>query len=428
MPSWKSLALKPAGALPPNLLTRTLIVLFSVLIIALVLSTTLTSNDPDAVAPPSPETADQPIIDTGITRRIAAEVEQQQRAGAAQRRAAERETARRLIRDSLTGPALPPDESDRTTGETPETGQPVSPEEQELRQALRLEEVERHLRSLRSPPVAHTARIPSDSPNARPDTPVPPTPSLDPLSAAAIAAAGQNNQAILDALATAAPTPAADYTASPGELDIPLPDSSALPDYNNPPRLTLPPTPPGYERIYEGSFVEAVLVTQLSGAFPSPVLAHASVPFYSADRQRILIPRGSRFIGTAQPVRGQDQDSLAVGFHRLVLPDGRHVALRFQALNQAGEGALSDLANRHYFSTFLAAGAVGILSGLAALGGNPYAGGVPAFQSGIGAGGAATGQTILRRFLNRLPEVTIRAGHRLRIWFTTDTLIPITPH
>ena len=52
-------------------------------------------------------------------------------------------------------------------------------------------------------------------------------------------------------------------------------------------------------RIYEGSFLEAVLVTQLSGDFPGPVLASVSVPFYSADRQRILVPRGTRAIGTA---------------------------------------------------------------------------------------------------------------------------------
>ena len=31
--------------------------------------------------------------------------------------------------------------------------------------------------------------------------------------------------------------------------------------------------PPGWERIYEGSFLEAVLLTQLSGDFPGPVLA-----------------------------------------------------------------------------------------------------------------------------------------------------------
>ena len=46
--------------------------------------------------------------------------------------------------------------------------------------------------------------------------------------------------------------------------------------------------------------------------------------------------------------------------------------------------------------------------------------------SGPGAGqGLGQGALqILQRFLNRLPNITIRAGHRLRIWFTSDVLIP----
>ena len=60
----------------------------------------------------------------------------------------------------------------------------------------------------------------------------------------------------------------------------------------NPVVVRAPDTPPGWERIYEGTFVEAVLVTQLNGDFPGPVLATVVVPHYSADRQRIVIPRG----------------------------------------------------------------------------------------------------------------------------------------
>ena len=113
-----------------------------------------------------------------------------------------------------------------------------------------------------------------------------------------------------------------------------------------------PEDPPGWERIYEGSFLEAALVTQLSGDFPGPVLAVVSVPFYSADRQRILVPRGARVVGTTQAVANQDQSRLAVSFHRLIYPDGRWVSLEFNGLNQVGEGALKDQVNRHYLSTF----------------------------------------------------------------------------
>ena len=63
-----------------------------------------------------------------------------------------------------------------------------------------------------------------------------------------------------------------------------------------------------------------VLVTQLSGDFPGPVLAQVSVPFYSRDRQQVLIPRGARLVGTAQQVTTRDQGRLSVGFHRLIFP------------------------------------------------------------------------------------------------------------
>ena len=172
-----------------------------------------------------------------------------------------------------------------------------------------------------------------------------------------------------------------------------------------------PEDPPGWERIHEGSFLEAVLAT-------------VSVPFYSADRQRILIPRGSRVVGTSQSVTNQDQSRLAVSFHRLLLPDGRWVSLEFHGLNQVGEGALKDQVNRHYSSMFAAVGAVGILSGLTLRGSNPYGGGQESFQAGAGQGLGQAAVRILDRFLNRLLTITIRAGHRLRIWFTSDLLVP----
>ena len=234
-----------------------------------------------------------------------------------------------------------------------------------------------------------------------------------------VEAEARADQAFIEALrgTEAAAFPA---VASAGAADVPAPPR----DYSSPVRVGEPEDPPGWERIYEGSFLEATLATQLSGDFPGPVLAVVSVPFYSADRQRILVPRGTRVIGTAQAVANQDQSRLAVSFHRLILPDGRWVSLEFHGLNQLGEGALKDQVNRHYFSMFAAVGAVGVLSGLTAAGGNPYEGGVAGFGAGAGQGLGQAATRILDRFLNRLPTITIRAGHRLRVWFTSDVRVP----
>ena len=165
-------------------------------------------------------------------------------------------------------------------------------------------------------------------------------------------------------------------------------------------------------------------MTQLSGDFPGPVLAMVSVPFYSQDRQRVLVPRGARAVGTAQEVTHGDQQRLAVTFDRLILPDGRWISLEFRGLSQVGESALKDQVDRHYVSMFAAAGAVGVLSGLTLQGINPYGGGIQGLRAGAGHGFGLAATQILQRFLNRLPTITIRAGHRLRIWFASDVLVP----
>ena len=215
-------------------------------------------------------------------------------------------------------------------------------------------------------------------------------------------------------------------TAQPAPAD-PAPSLARLGPETETSVVDRPADPAGWDRIYEGSFLEAVLVTQLSGEFPGPVLANVSVPFYSADRQRVLIPRGARVVGTVAAVSGADQERLAVAFHRILWPDGRSVSLEFNGLNQIGESALKDEVDRHYFSMFAAAGAVGILSGLTAIGSNPYAGGRQGFQAGASQGLGEGAVRILDRFLNRLPTITIRAGHRVRIWFTGDVLVPRQP-
>ena len=304
--------------------------------------------------------------------------------------------------------------------------------EQELLQELKLQSIRRRHESLRSEPVVHSVRpepgqVQPAQMAAAPQFGTAPVPTPDPnaeqirnLNRAAenmLKFASQDTTAA--ALAGQPMLPPAAAGPPPAG-----PNQPAEHTPENPGRVTTPADPEGFERIYEGSFLEGALITRLSGDFPGPALAQVSVPFYSNDRQRVLIPRGTRAIGTAQAVTGRDQTRLAIGFHRLIFPDGRWVSLKFEGLDQVGTTALKDKVNRHYLQMFAAAGAVGILSGLTLQGGNPYAGGLQGFRAGAGQGFGQGATEILSRFLNRLPTVTIRAGHRLRIWFTADVLIP----
>ena len=407
MSGWKQWVKEPKGALPGGFVTKAGIALIAVLVAGLLFSSSLSGPGEDATAtgaPPEPRAVNDRegrSFEEGL--RDETERETQRAAAESRDDPADRET------EALSGAGSAGTDADGG-GRAPGVGGA----EFELREALRLEEVERRTRSLRSFPVAQSHRDPdraSDAAAASPLAPESPDAALD----GALASLGQSLAALEVEMVAGLPggglPPTADGSAA--QTGLPAPGTS------EPGRVVRPHDPPGWERIHEGSFLDAVLVTQLSGEFPGPVLAMVSVPLYSADRQRVLVPRGARVVGTARAVQDRDQTRLAVAFHRLLLPGGSWVDLEFTGLNQVGESALRDQVNRHYLSTFAAAGAVGALSGLTLAGASPYG-----LRAGVGQGLGGSATSMLDRYLNRMPEITIRAGHRLRVWLTSDVLIP----
>jgi type IV secretory pathway VirB10-like protein len=159
------------------------------------------------------------------------------------------------------------------------------------------------------------------------------------------------------------------------------------------------------------------------------VNALVTTPVYSLDRQTVLIPSGARVLGTAAPVQALGQARLAVKFHRLIMPNGQSFTLdQFTGLNDRGDAGLSDQVNRHYLQLFGASMAIGALCGLAQFstrsGGSDGYSFNDAYGQGAGSSLAASSGRILDRFLNVLPSVTIREGHRLKIYLTSDLDLP----
>ena len=421
MSRWKQWVSPPEGALPGGIVTKAGVVLIAVLVGGLLFSWAMTGPQEADTLVALPEAQ---AVDDGMGRSLQARIRQE-----AERQTLEAAARARAELERRQAAAAGEMARLQTESETPNTAAlipGVSAAESELREALRLEELERRTRSLRALPVAQSYRSPDATTGpseaesrGTEDTADADVALLENTVQAALASFEQSVGALEGELAAeqlllGSPGIAAAAAPASGQQA-----SRPAPSPIQPGRSVRPADPPGWERIYEGSFLEGVLLTQLTGDFPGPVLATVSVPFYSADRQRILIPRGARVVGTARAVQDPDQSRLAVAFHRLLMPDGSWIDLEFTGLNQAGEGALQDQVDRHYFSTFAAAGAVGVVSGLALAGGSPFG-----LRAGVGQGLGQSATSVLDRFLNRLPTLTIRAGHRLRIWFTSDVLVP----
>ncbi len=183
--------------------------------------------------------------------------------------------------------------------------------------------------------------------------------------------------------------------------------------------------------LFEGTIVETVLLNRLDGANTGPIECLVTGDVYSRDRQHLLVPAGSKVLGETRKVEAFGQMRLAVAFHRLLMPDGNSVSLdQFKGLNQAGDVGLRDQVNNHYLRIFGASLAVGAIGAAAeaGTGGILTESGTDRLRQGFAQSTAQSSAQILDRFLNILPTITIREGHRVKVYLSGDLALPEYNH
>lgn len=183
--------------------------------------------------------------------------------------------------------------------------------------------------------------------------------------------------------------------------------------------------------LYEGTVLDAVLMNRLDGDAAGLIKVLVSNPLYSHDRQHVLIPDGTVVLGEAKKIGAAglgQQRRMAVVFHRLTMPDGYSVDLdQFHGLDQIGEEGLKDKVNNHYLQIFGTSIALGVIAGAGEIeegGGTISTSGSQAFVTGSSASISQSATSVLDRFMQIPPTITIREGHRVKIYFTQDMLLP----
>ena len=183
--------------------------------------------------------------------------------------------------------------------------------------------------------------------------------------------------------------------------------------------------------VYEGTLIETALINRLDGAASGPVKVLVTNPVYSHDHQHVLIPDGTVVLGETHKIGNAgfgQQRRLAVVFHRMIMPDGYSVDLdQFHGLNQIGETGLKDKVNNHYVQIFGSSIALGIIAGAAEVsntGGVLTGNGADAYKYGVASSLSQSATTILDRFINIPPTITIREGHRVKVYISQDLLLP----
>ena len=156
MIEWKRLYVKPAGSLPGGVVTQWGVGAITVFVLLFLTYWIWFGGGEPAELPGATETAT--TAPRSFTQQMTARVDAETMRAETTRAAAERALRAEQQRQANVAGLTAANQAAVLAGPSPDTGQPYTEAEWELRERLRLEAVERRSRSLRSSPVAQSYR------------------------------------------------------------------------------------------------------------------------------------------------------------------------------------------------------------------------------------------------------------------------------
>ena len=188
-------------------------------------------------------------------------------------------------------------------------------------------------------------------------------------------------------------------------------------------RLTDPVSP---YVLQTGSIISAALITGLRSDLPGQITAQVTENVYDTPTGRtLLIPQGARLVGEYDSQVTFGQERVLLAWTRLILPNGKAIALERQpGADAAGYAGLQDQVNNHWGKLFQAAMLSTILSVGAEAGvSNSEDNLAQAIRQGASQSFSQAGQQIVERELNIQPTLTIRPGMPVRVMVTHDLVL-----
>lgn len=188
--------------------------------------------------------------------------------------------------------------------------------------------------------------------------------------------------------------------------------------YDYLPYTTTPQLSP-YE-LKTGSVIPGVLLTGINSQLPGNIVGQVSENVYdSATGKHLLIPQGSKLVGTYNPDVKYGQNRAMIAWNRIVYPNGD--TLNLEAMigsDQAGYSGFDDKVDNHYFRIFGSALLISVISGELTFSNNKIT--INQNPNSQGTTVSQTGNTLLEKNLEVDPTIEIRPGYRFNIFVTKD--------
>lgn len=190
-------------------------------------------------------------------------------------------------------------------------------------------------------------------------------------------------------------------------------------------RPEAPRTP--YE-LRAGFVVPATMISGINSELPGQIIAQVSQNVYdTATGRYMLIPQGSRLVGSYSSDVAYGQKRILVAWQRIVFPDGKAMDIgAMPGADGAGYGGFQDKVDNHYFRTFSSAFLMsGIIAGVSlSQDSNREEGNTQrasdALSEALGQQLGTVMAQMVSKNLNVAPTLMIRPGYRFNVMVVKD--------
>ena len=188
--------------------------------------------------------------------------------------------------------------------------------------------------------------------------------------------------------------------------------------------------------VLEGTVIEAQLLTAIDSDLPGGVLAQVSRDVYdSRTQQTLLIPRGTRLVGTYDSQTAPGQSRLLVAWTRMILPDGRSLGLPgLASKGMRGATGITGEVDRHRLGAFGDALMLSVVGAGLALSqrrpdrsGSAYPSPGEVLAGSVAAELARVATETVRARAGRSPTIRVRAGAPFYVFVSGDLALPPYP-
>jgi type IV secretion system protein VirB10 len=201
-------------------------------------------------------------------------------------------------------------------------------------------------------------------------------------------------------------------------LDGPVDRRTTSPD-----RLSSPASP---FVLQAGAMIPAALLTGVRSDLPGQVIAQVTENVFDSVTGRfLLIPQGSRLVGTYDSQVAFGQNRVLLAWTRLILPNGRSMVLeKLPVGDSQGYAGLQDRVDRHWGTIFGAAALSTVLGIGAQLGQHDRENEIlDALRFGAAGTFNQVGQQAVGKALGVAPSISIRPGAPVRVMVTRDLVL-----